>query len=309
MNNNRYVYVINYPVVEKELCFLEMRSIFNKEPEDKILFSDIRFNPSNSVFIKGRLDILYVTDKFEGIVGKLKEQPIKLEEFKIEIIRPLQGKIRFKEKTEYFNKIGDYLLGEPNIKSPKIIMGLGIYKDKWIFGTYKKNNNIWSTHERKPYSYSNSLSVRVARSLVNIVSNGDNTKKIIDPCCGVGTTIVEGLSMGYNIIGSEINKKNIINGNKNLEYFGFKPLIKYQDINQIQEKYDSSIIDIPYGLFSHITKEQQQGIINSARRISANMILITFEDLESMVKNSGFVIIDKCEVTKGYFKRYIYLCF
>ena len=309
MNNEyKYIYTLNYPVQEEDLCNLEMRSIFDKNPINKIIMSNIDFNPSDSAFIKGQLTPLYETDTFEEILKKLDEDKLKLEEFRIELINELDTGIGYHERLPYFNQIGERIEGIPNVKNPKIRLGLGKLNDRWIFGFYKKNDALWMAHTNKPCSYSNSLSVRVARSLINIATNGDKTKTIIDPCCGVGTTIVEGLSMGYDICGTDISPKNASNARKNLEFFNLEPRAKYQDMTTIQEKYDASIIDIPYGLFSHITREQQQNIITKAKKISKKLVLITFEDLDYMVNNANFKIIDRCVVPKGKFKRYILVC-
>jgi tRNA G10 N-methylase Trm11 len=309
MNNiKKYLYIVNSPILEEGICDLEMRAIFNSEPQNKVLMSDIDFNPSDSAFIRGQLEPLYIVDTFEEILKKLDEDKLELEEFRIELIKELDTGIGYHEKLPYFNEIGERIEGIPNVKTPKIRLGLGKLDNKWIFGFYKKNDATWMEHTNKPCSYSNSLSVRVARSLVNIVTNGDKTKTIIDPCCGVGTTIVEGLSMGYDICGMDISAKNASNARQNLEFFNLEPRVKAQDMTTVEESYDCSIIDIPYGLFSHITKEQQQTIITKAKSISKKLILVTFEDLDYMVKNAGFKITDRCVVPKGKFKRYILVC-
>jgi len=306
--SKKFIYIINYPTFEEELCMLEMRSIFNTEPKNKILISHIDFNPSYSTFIKSRLEVFYEEENFENILKELQKNIITLDDFRLEFIKALKADVPFGERFGYLSKIGDKIVGIPDIKSPKLILALGKYNDKWVFGLHEKNDNLWITHEKKPCSYSNSLSVRVARSVVNIATNGDKDIEIIDPCCGVGTTIVEGLSMGYKICGTEISEKNTNNAKRNLDFFNLEPKVTCQDMHTIKENYDSSIVDIPYGLFSHITKEEQQSIIDTARRISKKMILITFEDLDYMIEKSGFKIIDRCEVTKGSFKRYILVC-
>ncbi|OQY42657.1 MAG: SAM-dependent methyltransferase [Fusobacteriia bacterium 4572_74] len=306
--SKKFLYIINYPTFEEELCMLEMRSIFNTEPKDKILISNIDFNPSYSTFIKSQLEILNEEENFEDILKKLEKDIITLDDFRLEFIKALKGDISYSERFVYLSKIGDKIVGVPDIKSPKLVLALGKYNEKWVFGIHEKNDKLWITHEKKPCSYSNSLSVRVAKSVVNIAANGDKNIKIIDPCCGVGTTIVEGLSMGYKIWGTEISEKNTNNAKRNLKFFNLEPRITHQDMHTIKENYNSSIVDIPYGLFSHITKDQQQDIIDTARRISKKMILITFEDLDHMAEKSGFKIVDRCIVIKGSFKRYILVC-
>lgn len=48
-----------------------------------------------------------------------------------------------------------------------------------------------------PIPFSNSLDIRLARTLINIAGENDISKTIIDPCCGMGTVVLEGLALGY----------------------------------------------------------------------------------------------------------------
>ncbi|MGL5089187.1 MAG: TRM11 family SAM-dependent methyltransferase [Cetobacterium sp.] len=302
----KYMYIVNYPPVEEEICLLEMKSIFGKIPEEKLLFSDIKFNPSNSPFIKTRLDILYEKNTIEEILEEVIKDEKIYDNFKLEYVRlNNNNNVPYDERLGLVKKISMEIIGVHNFKNPKFNFGLSKINDKWIFGIDNKNDYEWHTHDNKPYSYSNSLGVKVAKALVNIANNGCKEKTIIDPCCGVGTTIVEGLDADYKIEGYEINKSIAKNANKNLEFYGFKPIVVNDDMHNITKKYDSSIIDIPYGIFSHTSEDEQQKIIETARRISNKMVIISFENHDSMIISAGFKIIDRCVVTKGKFKRFI----
>ena len=302
----KYMYIVNFPISEEELCLLEMRSIFQKEPEEKILFSEIEFNPSNSPFIKTRLDILYEKNSFEEILSEIKKDKTIYNNFKLEYVR-LNNKnnIPYEERLSLVKELSMNIVGACNFKDIEFNFGITKVKDKWIFGINNKNDYKWHNHDNKPCSYSNSLGVKVAKAVVNVANNGLKKNTIIDPCCGVGTTIIEGLDAGYAIEGYEINKSIAKNANINLEFYGFKPIVKNDDMHNIKKRYDSSIIDMPYGIFSHTSQEEQQKIIDTARKISNKTVIISFENHDSMIYKSGFKIIDRCIVTKGRFKRYI----
>ena len=77
--------------------------------------------------------------------------------------------------------------------------------DKWIFGDYVKSEAVWYRHQKKPHGYSTALNTRVARAVVNIAIPNPSNIKAIDPCCGIGTVLVEARSMGINIVGSDRN--------------------------------------------------------------------------------------------------------
>ena len=114
--------------------------------------------------------------------------------------------------------------------------------------------------------------------------------------------------MHINIKGYEINPLIGKNAKTNLRYFGYEDVITIGDMNDIQNKYDVAIVDLPYGIFTQITTAQQLAIMNSTRRIAAKMVIVTFDDMEEQIKSVGFQIDDRCSVSKGTFQRHIYIC-
>lgn len=306
--NRGYFYSVNYPVFEEELCKMEMRCLLGKSPSEKYLFSDVYVDASRSPFIKEMISIIYEEDSLEKILDNIIEDKLAYDDFKVCYIKQENSDIDYKERLDSLSKIGFVITGEPEMHTPKVILGVTKVCEKWIFGIYEKNDYEWHIHDKKPYSYSNSLSLRVARALVNIAVKNNLDCKLIDPCCGVGTVVIEAVSMGINAVGYEINKSIAKNARRNLEFFGYKNVITNSDMNNITEEYDVAIIDLPYGLFTPTTIEEQTALIKSARRMSKRLVIVTFEDMDKEIIDAGFSIVDKSYVCKGKFKRYINIC-
>ncbi len=59
---------------------------------------------------------------------------------------------------------------------------------------------------------------KVAQIMLNLSGTkaGDT---ILDPFCGIGTIVQEGILLGYKMLGSDINKKAILGSEQNLEWF------------------------------------------------------------------------------------------
>lgn len=307
-NYKRHIYFIKYPVFEEELCKLEMRCLFGKTPSKKYLFSDLYINISRSPFIKEMISIIYEEDSLEQILKNIIEDKLAYDDFKVCYVKLENGDIGYKERLNSLNKIGFVITGEPEMHNPKIILGITKICGKWIFGKYEKNDYEWHIHDKKPYSYSNSLGLRVARALVNIAVKNNLDCKLIDPCCGVGTVVIEALSMGINVVGCELNKSIAENAQRNLKFFGYDNVVTNGDMNNIEKQYDISIIDLPYGLFTPTTIEEQTSLIKSARRISKKLVIVTFENMDKEISDAGFNIVDRSYVCKGKFKRYITIC-
>ena len=303
-----YFYSVNYPKYEEGLCNIEMKSLFNKIPENKYLFSNYYVDTSRSPFVKESIKVIYSENRLEDIVEKIVANKLAYDDFKVCYIKIEGGDISYEDRLRSIREIGLVIIGEAEMYKPKVTLGLTNVDGRWIFGIYEKNDFEWYSHEKKPYSYSNSLTLRMARSLVNVAVGNNLECSIIDPCCGIGTVVIEALSMGLNIKGYEINKSIASNAKKNLEFLNFEKVIKTGDMHTIEEKFDVAIVDIPYGIFTHTTLEEQTEIIKTARRIANKVVIVTFEEMDHLIISSGFNIVDKCSLAKGTFIRYINIC-
>lgn len=304
---DKYIYTINYSCEEKAICKLEMKSIFGIKLESKLIVSDIKIDPSRSTYIKERIDILYTEKTLNDLKDTLKEENISIEDFKVNFIKG-NTEIEYKERLSIIKRLGMCINGEADIKNPKVEFGVININDKWVFGKHIKHNNDWRIHDKKPCNYSNSLNYKTARSLINIAIGNDQTKTIIDPCCGVGTVLIEGVSLGYNIKGYEINPLIGERAKINLRFFDYEDVVEIKDMHTSKEVFDIAIVDIPYGLFNPITKEEQEEIIKTSRKISKKMVIISYEEMDNLLELNGFRIVDKCSTNKGKFKRYITVC-
>lgn len=307
--NGSFLYFINYQDNERELCKMEMRCLFNREINEKYFFSDIDINVSKSPFIKSKIKIIYSDESLDRMVRKIKEDNLSYDDFKVSYVKSEQGDVQYEDRLEATRKIGFVVNGYPDMHKPRNPLAVTKINGLWIFGEYERNDFKWQKHNDKPYSYSNALGLRMARALVNIAMKDNEEGTLIDPCCGVGTVVIEALDLGIKVKGCEISKQIAYNARENVEFLGYlRDTIVCYDMHKIKDKYDSAIIDIPYGLFSPVTLEEQKAIIHTARNICEKMVIVTFEDMEKFIVEAGFSVIDKCVVPKGNFKRHILVC-
>ncbi|MDE5977038.1 MAG: methyltransferase domain-containing protein [Turicibacter sp.] len=303
-----YLYVINYAEGEESLCQLEMKVLFNQELKEKYLFSELAIDPSRSIFIKERLTILYRHQTYEGLYEQVKTNPLSYETFKCLFLRFPHQTVTYQERLNQLKHIGFLIGGEADMYEPKQLLGLTELNGEWLFGTLEPNSNEWVSHENKPHSYSFSLSVRVSRAIANLAVGRHPHKKIIDPCCGAGTVVLEVLTVGGDIVGNELNPKVAQKAVENLKHYGYDSVIQVGDIQDIKDHYDLAIIDLPYGHFNPIAPEIQQMIMKEARRIANELIIVTQVKMDEQLKEAGFEIVEQCEAVKGKFTRYITMC-
>lgn len=305
---SEYFYVINCPIIEQSLCRMEMKYLFDKQITEKFFFSEKKISPSRSPYIKHRISVLFSADSLDDLMNTLQKNKTAYSDFKFAYFKIEGSDLSYEEWISFVTKLGTVIDGEVDMENPKIMLGATKINGRWIFGEYEKNDNKWKEHDKKPNTNSHSLSLKTAKALVNIAV-GTNTKcTLVDPCCGVGTVVIEAISMGINVRGFDINKYAVENAKGNLAFFGYPDVIVKGDMHNIAEHFDVAILDIPYGLFTPVIPGEQNALIKTARRITDKMVIITFEDMENIIVNAGFTIVDRCHVTKGKFKRYISVC-
>jgi len=306
--DKKYLYTTNYSKDEESLCKMEIKCLFNKLLHEKHVFSNIYVNPSRSPFIKKCISIMYTGQTIKEIIDQIIMDKLTSANYKVAYITASDESMGFHEGRSIEFEVGFSILGEAEMKNPEITFGITKVDNRWIFGECESNTSDWLFHNKKPFSYSNALKVNVCRALVNIAVGNNLDCSVVDPCCGIGTVLIEAISMQIDIKGYEINPFIGKNAKTNLRYFGYEDVITIGDMNDIKNKFNVAIVDLPYGIFTQITAGEQLAIMESTRRIADRMVIITFEDMELQITSVGFHIDDRCTVSKGTFKRHIYMC-
>lgn len=305
-------YLYTYSCHEDEifLCELEQRSLFGKNSEASIIESSLKVDPSRSPFIKERIDVFFECNTLEDLVESVKSMPAITATFKVMVVKPKDDgdKMGFEERRMIERKIGLMIPGVADLAHPDIVFAVMKVSGKWIFGQYVESESIWLLHQKKPHQYSTALSTRVARAVVNIAVPNPSGIKAIDPCCGIGTVLVEALSMGIDIVGSDNNPLVMKGARENIAHFGYVGEVILRDIQDVNGSFDVAIIDLPYNLCSVISPEETLEMLQSARRFAKRVVIVTIEPIDSLVQDAGFTIVDRCIVSKGRFTRQVLVC-
>ncbi|PKM53533.1 MAG: SAM-dependent methyltransferase, partial [Firmicutes bacterium HGW-Firmicutes-3] len=250
IKTGRYIYNLNYPSYEKESCEIEVRSLFKFDLKEKVFLASSKVHPSISPFLKSRLEIIYKASTFLELIELTTKGKITASDFMVKYMELGIDDPHFTKRREYCKTMGLVIGGLACFTSPKITFGITFYQGNWYFGNLTERSLYWKKHNNKPHSYSSSIGLSTAKVLINIAGNGDTSKRLIDPCCGVGTVLLEGIWAGYDIIGCEINRKTAENARKNLRHFNYEATVITGDIQDIDDRFDAAIVDLPYGNFS-----------------------------------------------------------
>ncbi len=291
-----------------DLCRLEMKDLFGYEGEDKYLFSDRLISPTRSPFLKERLTVIFEGDSLESLENQVLDNHFAAEAFRVNYVQSEGMSEDYQERLRSTRVLGEAIDGDADMRHPALQFGVTCVNGRWLFGEYERNTFHWHHHDNKPHTYSSSLNFRMARALANIAVGPDTGKTLIDPCCGVGTVVLEALSMGIDARGCEINTPIAISAKKNLAFFSYPDVIIEGDMHDIRDHFDAAIVDIPYGLYQRTTAGEQSEIIRTARRLCDRLVLVTFENMDAMILEAGFRILDKARVATGRIVRYVNVC-
>jgi tRNA G10 N-methylase Trm11 len=308
---HRYLYSFKYDFHHTELYKLESRQIFGEEAHNKVLFSDKEVIPTVSAFIKNRLEIILSVENYADFLGRIEQENIYVEGFNVEYLILNGDETAFPERRKKAKDIGYRIEGEPDFDNPTITYAIGHFEDIWYFGTQKTHDPDWHKHKQKPCTFSNSISMTIAKTLVSLAAKGNKSNRLLDACCGVGTVMLEACCAGFNIEGCDINWKAVKHTRENLDFFNYETDVFCRDIKDHETRYAAAIIDLPYNLYSYSNDTIAQGIIESTARLTDRIVIVSIADIEEIIRNSGLKVTDFCTVEKkgkSIFTRKIWIC-
>lgn len=308
---HNYIYSFKYHYHHKALCKLESLQVFGEAEKDNLLFSNIKVSPSISPFIKSRFEISSSSESYSELIANIKEKKICVEGFKAEYTLLDDDETKYKDRLQCLRDVGFSIEGEPDYYTPSIIYSICQYKKIWYFGVLIKHNADWQKHKVKPFSFSNSITIEIAKTLVNIASKGIKAEKLLDACCGVGTVMLEACISDYDIDGCDINWRACRKTRGNLAHYNYVAKVYLSDIKDLDKQYDAAIVDLPYNLYTYSTDTITKDILASVAKLTTRTVIVSSTDISAIIKEVGLNITDYCEVEKNgnpNFTRSIWLC-
>ncbi len=150
--------------------------------------------------------------------------------------------------------------GKPDLDNPSVVFLLvATVRGFWLGKIVEQTEDRWRLHRVRPMPYIRALPTRVARAVIRLVTRpGD---RIVDPCCGAGTFLIEAADMGLQAEGFDINPKMVSASNINLQHFGFSPVARVGDARRLSGRWAAAVTDLPYGHLSHYEDAKTSPVI------------------------------------------------
>ena len=303
-----YLYLLNRPSNHEELAHLECLMLTGAKTEKCYAISNNYIDIRNSAFLDICVDIFFTEEKLDILYERIRSLNFDEENYRVKFIN-IDIHIDFSTRKALERHISDIFTGAPDLINPDSEFIITNLEGKWLFGkTQGYAENRWLKFNKKPHTFCNSLSSRMSRALVNIAVQNHKGLKLLDPCCGMGSIILEALDMGIDAYGFDINRTVVRSAKKNLQHFGFEDRILLKDASTIEGCYDVSIVDLPYAIMSTIDKDEYYDILGNLRKVCDKSIILCGEDISDVISHCGFNIENSCKVKKGNLTRHISVC-
>lgn len=297
---------------ERGLCELEARRMlelkypFHMEAGLCIAKSDNDVDVNRSPFMKYKMKVWQEAASMEELLQAAAKLDSKGLRFKVHVWET--DGLAKQERRELAKQIGSFVTGIADLHEPQLWIGAARWQGRWYIGEMTSSQSNWLKHQDKPRQYSTALSARMARAIVNIAVPNHIHRDVIDPCCGIGTVLLEASAMGINISGRELNPLAAQGARENLAYYDYEVPVVLGDMREITDDYDVAIIDMPYNVCSVLPHEDKRSMMVHASKFAKQAVIISSEALQDELLQAGFKIIDHCKVSKGHFQRDVWCC-
>lgn len=302
-----YIYPYACHEDERPLCEMELRILLDAPVTARYVRSEQEVDPSRSPFVHGRLNVVCRAPSLEAIAEAASSLELHGRTFKLRYIEA-DGEADYGERRRIERLVGAHFRGKAEMKRPEYLYGLAYADGEWLLGDYVESESVWLRHNDKPRHYSTALGTRTARAIANIAVPQPENIRAVDPCCGIGTVLIEAKSMGIHMDGFDLNPLAAIGARENLAFFGLAGDVVVADMRTLEGRYDALVLDLPYNLCSVLTAGERLEMLNAARRLAGRCVIVATEDIEGELAAAGMTAEERCVVRKGNFARYVWLC-
>ncbi|TLS52899.1 RNA methyltransferase [Paenibacillus antri] len=302
-----YIYAFAVHEDERDVFEMERRALFGTvAAAGASAFAAARaVDPSRSPFLKSRIDARFEADTPEALAERIREAGTSAASFKTVYVKTGEDDASYADRRGIERVVGAAVRGTADMRTPAERFGVASLGGRWRFGPLLENDGSWMKHAEKPRNYSTALSARLARSVVNLAAPEPAGVRAIDPCCGIGTVLLEALSMGVDIVGSDVNPLAVIGARENLANFGYPDVVRVADARSLEGAYDVAVVDLPYNLCSVLPERELGELLAAVRRLAPRAVLLATTPIDAAVRRAGFDVRDRCEARKGSFRREI----
>ncbi|MDE0042656.1 MAG: DNA methyltransferase [Candidatus Poribacteria bacterium] len=288
MPSKRYFYLTAIPEVDAEIINAECLALTGSAPDSRgLAISSTCTDVSRGAYVRSCAELLLEGGSISEICAEIRDAGMYADDFRVSVVKlPRSLEVN---SLQIAHEVGADIGGRPNLDMPKSTFLTVITDEKIWFGKLlSESDGRWLAHNKRPHVTSNSLPTRLARAIVNLTTSpGD---RLLDPCCGTGTIILEAAHMGMNAVGYDINVRMVGATRKNLKHYGLNAEVYLGDARQISGPYDVVVTDFPYGIGLARDSTVDREILGRIRQLAPRAAFVHTRDLSSELVDLGYRI-------------------
>jgi putative methyltransferase (TIGR01177 family) len=300
-----YLYLTARSEAERQLIEAECIAITGVSPDENgIALAETEADVSRAAYIKTCMKVIVSASDLSELYEQLERANVFSEQFRVSVAKipkrlPLDSR-------QIMHQVGARIEGNPDLSNPRTIFLVVANQERiWLGEVLSESSGAWNEHSQKFHLYSSALPTRLARAMVNLVAApGD---RIIDPCCGSGTILIEAVSIGIKAVGCDINPKLVYVSIENLRYFSLSSLVLMADARNIKGSFDAVVTDLPYGRNCPSDGELNREILQNLKELAPKAAVVTGEDMSDLLLRMGYDVKRVIAVPKASLTRYIHV--
>ncbi|MFW6437695.1 MAG: hypothetical protein ACOCZ7_01670 [Armatimonadota bacterium] len=312
-----YFYRLVAPVGHFELARLEFEAFtgedappappWNDREEPaltpRLAWAKVGVDIGRSAYVAECCRLLACGDTLEDLLAASAKLAMRMERFRIRARK--ERHVEAPDSQDIECAIADTISGSPDLTRPVVELVAWGHPQGWLLGELiSRTHGGWRGHEQRPFQYSSALPPRIARAMVNLVAApGD---RLIDPCCGSGTALVEAGYMGIEPFGWEINRNVAEQCASNLCHHGQAAWLVVGDGRTARGSWDGAVLDLPYGITNDRIDGICTGLLEHALKVAHHVAVVTVGEIEELIDLRTVEVLGTASVIKNSLRRRVY---
>lgn len=305
MSIPKYLYLTSVPNQEAELVNAECVTLTGHTPDAcGIAISEKYVDVKRGAYVKCCMEILFEGGSVSEICEQIQTVELYAEDFRVSVVkRPRRLKA---DTTKIAHIVGGVISGTVHLTQPRVVFLVVMTSERaWLGKLLSKSDGRWVVHRKRPYMTSSALPTKLARATVNLIADPGN--RLVDPCCGTGTIVLEAAHMGMQVVGYDINPKMVKATQANLAHHNLDARVCLSDARQVRERFDSLATNLPYGIMLDRDPIRDWEILQNLNHIAPKAAFVTIRDLSIPLEDLGYRIQQIVHVPKLNMVRRIYI--
>jgi len=296
-----YVYLLSGDERERELARAEAAALADAAPcSDKLVRTERPIDMPRTAYVIAGVELLASGGGLGEVRRKVADLKITSDGFGM-AVRKIPARLKV-NRREVADALAWEIGGRPDLDHPRErFLAFVTAEGLWFGRALEPGEPDWRRFVQRPHGFSSALPSQAARAVCNlVVREGD---RVVDPCCGSGTLLLNAVALGASITGFDINPRMVGATNGNLEHFGYPRAASLGDATEVGGAFDVALANVPYGRMTPVTEAQSRKMIAHIVTLAPRGVLIAARDIAAEVGGAGAEVVGEIGLGKRRFTR------